>query len=221
MTLSSDEATPSRAFKRPENVTLDLKLCKRDQTTHPHGGVTHPSSDVWTRRLKAESTSSRSTKLRSGTNPKRWFSLSSVNPRSARLRRQMLYDTAPAKACMKLVLPDPGGPWRRYPRRYGIPGRKSQYYHRMPNDDRGATYLVLHTISPCPENLSDLSPLSLLVLSLRQHFPFPFSALVCQMAAILFPKPCKPLFSPLSKLPPRPSPPTTATRIGLGMLRGS
>jgi hypothetical protein len=51
--------------------------------------TTCPSSLVCTRLLKAASTSSMSTKLRSGAFERRWFNLSSPRPRSDKLRRQI------------------------------------------------------------------------------------------------------------------------------------
>lgn len=71
--------------------------------------------------------------VRSGALARRWLSLSSVRPRSERFRTQMLYSSVPARAWMKDDLPEPGGPWRRYPRRYGIPAKRKKVVSSQPD----------------------------------------------------------------------------------------
>lgn len=46
---------------------------------------------------------------------KRWFNLSSVRPLSDKFRTQMLYSSSPAKAIINEDLPQPGGPYSKYP----------------------------------------------------------------------------------------------------------
>lgn len=62
------------------------------------GKGVYPSSVVCTRLLKAASISSIKMKLRSGAFDRRWNNLSSVKPRSERLRTQISYDSEPARA---------------------------------------------------------------------------------------------------------------------------
>jgi hypothetical protein len=57
--------------------------------------------------------SSRSSREESGKCASRCVSFESVSPRSERFSRQMPWSRAPARAVMKLLLPEPGAPCSR------------------------------------------------------------------------------------------------------------
>ena len=73
------------------------------------------------RLTKTASTSSRRMIEFSGASANLWASRSSDIDRSDRFSTQIEYWSSPAKAVIYEVLPQPGGPCRRYPLLYGIP----------------------------------------------------------------------------------------------------
>lgn len=70
---------------------------------------------------KAASMSSNKMMVCWGATANKWLRRSSVSPRSDKFKTQIPRSNSPARAVMKEDFPQPGGPWSKYPRRYGIP----------------------------------------------------------------------------------------------------
>lgn len=101
--LASVLATPSKQFSNPLNVTR----------FNPE-----KAAACWvvsSRLTKAASISSNNIILCTGATAKRWFNLSSVKPRSERLRTHIPNSNSPARAVINDDFPHPGGPCKRYP----------------------------------------------------------------------------------------------------------